>query len=135
MCGTASGEAGVVTEPDSILDRIEFAIGPTATDRLLRARGGTEINIPAQVKGSWLEGLMGGGDAAHLLLEFGACKLMLPMGGARGRGGRKNAAKAMLAEGASASEVALKLDLHERTVRRHRAEMRDDDQLDLPFDN
>lgn len=124
-----------MTDEDGILERIALAVGPEAADRLLTARGGTEINIPNRIEGSWLASVMGDGDARRLLLEFGAGKLMLPMGGARGIRGRKNAAKALLEGGASASEVALTLDLHVRTVHKYRAELRDDSQLDLPFDD
>lgn len=121
-----------MTDEGGIAVQIAGAIGQDLADRLLAARGGTEITIPQHVRGSLLAEVIGE-DAARLLrLEFGAGKLRLPTGHMRGEGGRRRRAKQMLEAGHSISEVAQACGLHSRTVEKYRAKMRDDgDQLDL----
>lgn len=123
-----------MTEPGSLEARIADAIGEEMARHLLLARGGTEISIARRVEGSVLAQLIGEDAARHLLLEFGPGNLTLPQGSMRGPQGRKREAKRMLAQNIPVSEIASRCDLHVRTVHKYRAEMRDDNQLQLPFD-
>ena len=116
---------------------IEEAIGPELTRRLLAARGGTDVHIPVRAEGSLIAGIIGVEGAEALLDAFGAGRLRLPMGGARGIAGRRERAMAMLAGGATNRETAIACDLHIHTVETYRARLRDDAasaQLTLPFD-
>lgn len=118
-----------------IAQRIADVIGDELALDLLRLRGGTEITIPKRIEGSWLARTIGEDAANLLLIEFGPANLTLPMGEGRGARARRRRAKKMLAEGASARDVALACGIHTRTVHKYRAELRDEDQLSFPFDD
>lgn len=123
-----------------LVDRLQAAIGEVSTNRLLRARGGTQVTIPARARGSWIAELIGEQEAEFLIAALGPApvKLTLPMANMRGPGARRRKARTMLAEGRSLAEVAHACDLHERTVSRVRAAMDKDGgaskQPELPFD-
>lgn len=117
---------------------IEAVIGFEATVALLRARGGTDVELPRRVSGSWLARLIGD-EAAHAMVrEFGHGRMSLPMGGVRGRAARDAAIRAqameMIDAGHSNSQIALDCGLSLRTVEKYRAQSRhDDNQPTLPL--
>lgn len=118
---------------------IEAAIGLEATVTLLRARGGTRIEIPVRAAGSALAAIPGTAAAQAMVDAFGAGKLDLPAAGLRGvrqiMAQRRAEAEAALKAGASLREAAMLADVTERSVRRFRADLDDDDgQQSLPFD-
>lgn len=128
-----------MTHLTGIAAQIEQAIGRDLTDRLLRERGGCEINIPDKARGSRLAGIIGDEATKALIYEIGPGRYVLPVSHMRGTGGRKRRAIAMLREGRSNREVALACDLHTRTVTNYRAELAagdaEDDQLPLLFED
>lgn len=111
-------------------------IGEAACARLLSARGGTELVIPASPAGTLLAELIGETDAGRLIAALGPGKISLPAGPARGAGARRRRALARLAAGESLLEVALGEDLSVRTVSRLRASAAEapSRQFELPFD-
>lgn len=121
-----------MAERAGIAAEIEEAIGTEMAGRLLRLRGGTKITVPKKPEGSWLASIIGPENTQLMIWAFGPGDLRLPTGNQRGVAGRREAAKRMLAQGASTLEVALALDLHTRTVEKYRAAMKDASrQLDL----
>lgn len=119
-----------MTQLSGIAGEIEEVIGLDLAVRLLKARGGTEIAIPARIPGSQLEQLVGREAAARMLGYFGAGKLRLPLGGVRGQAAynaaRKARALGMLRAGRSLREVALGCDLAMSTVSKYRDELATD---------
>jgi hypothetical protein len=116
--------------------QIEAVIGREATVTLLRERGGCTIAVPVAAGGTMLERLIGLEAAERFIAAFGAGRMTLPCSDARGRRRRRAEAKRLLAEGLSLQEVALRCDLHTRTVSNYRAEMQaanDQAQLKLPL--
>lgn len=124
-----------MTQLTGIAGEIEEAIGLEAAVALLRARGGTKIEIPRRAEGSALAELIGV-DAVHQLGQvFGHGRLALPLAGLRGRAARDAEVRAeamrLLGEGVSQREVALRCDIDLRTVERYAARLADDRQGDL----
>ena len=127
-----------MTQLPGIAGEIEQTIGLDLTVNLLRARGGTEINIPVTPGANTLTRLVGPQATQKLIDAFGPGRIVLPCGHMRGRDAdriaRRQKAEAMLAEGHSLRAVALACDLHLRTVERYRAERdRTDRQGKLPL--
>lgn len=129
-----------MTQLPGIAGEIEEVIGLDAAVTLVRARGGTDIEIPKRAAGSYLEGLVGADAAAALISHFGHGRLGLPCAHLRGAGAerarRKARALEMLQAGRSQREVALACDLHLRTVERYARESPDrsrDGQGELPL--
>lgn len=120
----ATDDAGLTGIAAEIVD----VIGPDMAACLLHLRGGTKITVPKKAEGSWLAGVIGLENTQLMIWAFGPGDLRLPTGNRRGVAGRREAAKRMLAEGASTLEVALALDLHTRTVENYRAAMKRDPQ-------
>lgn len=126
-----------------IAGMIEAVIGLERTAVLLRARGGTEIEIPVRVPGSLLASIIGEEAAVKLAEAFGPGRLTLPCAHMRGAAAERHEkrllAERLLRNGKSEMEVALEADLHIRTVRRYRADMRfeggSEDEPMLPFDS
>jgi len=104
-----------------IASEIEAVIGATLTAKLLAARGGTPINIPANAAGSTLASIIGVEASQAMIKHFGPGQLSLPMGNARGRAATRRHAIEMFRKGRSLSEVALKSGVHVRTVSRWKA--------------
>ena len=133
----------MTTDPlPGVAGEIAELIGEELTLKLLAARGGTEVAIPARPEGSVLAEIVGA-DAAEILLgAFGRVTLTLPCAHLRGARGRRARAKAMLRRGASLSDVALACEVHIRTVSIYRRDLleagealpRSGDQLRLPID-
>ncbi|MGR3501584.1 hypothetical protein [Pseudaestuariivita sp.] len=121
---------------------IEAVIGLERTATLLKARGGTEIEIPVRVPGSLIASIIGEEAATQLRDAFGAGRLTLPCSHMRGAGAvrlsKRKHAERLLRAGKSIQEVALEADLHIRTVRRYKLERafesRETDEPMLPFD-
>ncbi len=67
---------------------------------------------------------MGAEAAAKIAEALGSEKLVIPMAGQRGAGGRRARAARMVEEGATERQVALACDMHGRTARRLRARMK-----------
>ncbi len=105
-----------------IADQIAAVIGPELAEHLLAARGGTQISIPAKTRGAALAKVIGEEATARMIAAFGPGKLTLPMGAASGRAVAKQRAMAMLAAGASLSDIAQACRIHVRTVSRYKAE-------------
>lgn len=126
-----------MTQLPGLAGEIEAAIGLEATAQLLRARGGTAVEIPTRARGSALATLIGVEACAALIDALGPGRVMLPCAGFRGRDAaqrdRKAKAVAMLRAGHSAREVALACDLAQRTVHKYREDLDDDAQGQLPL--
>lgn len=122
-----------MTDRAGLAQEIIEVIGDVSAAKLLAERGGTEITVPHRVAGSLLARIIGEADAERLAHYFGAGKLVLPTGMARGAGGRRAKAKELLREGLSLREVALCCDLHIRTVTNYRAELNEDRQDKFDF--
>lgn len=114
---------------------IAAVIGEAATAKLLCARGATEIHIPATAPGSLLANVIGEPDASRMSAAFGAGKMTLPCGVARGAGAKRRRAQKMLADGASLQSVALTCDVHLRTVSNYKRALGQapSAQFELPF--
>lgn len=106
-----------------ILAVISDVAGADAATKLALKAGGTEFKFSAQPNGK-LAKLVGAKAAAAIVGELGAQKYAIPMAHLRGEKARRSAAARMLAEGGSANDVAMAVDVHERTVRRVRERMK-----------
>ncbi|TKA96889.1 hypothetical protein FAZ78_08950 [Cereibacter changlensis] len=104
------------------------AIGMELTVRLLRRRGGCELNIPRRAPGSLLAEIIGEEAAQVLIATLGHGRIVLPCASMRGAKARRSEAKAMLMAGHSLQQVALACDLHTRTVSKYRAELEREDE-------
>lgn len=105
------------------LAEIAEAAGPAAALQLVRELGGREIKLSARPGGK-LAGIVGAEAAAKIVAALGNEKITVPMANLRGQRGRREAAARMLDAGASVSQVAGAVDVHERTVFRVKAETR-----------
>lgn len=119
-----------MTQLPGVAGEIEEVIGLEAAVRLLRARGGTSVEIPTTAENTYLAGLIGTEATALLIRHFGHGRVTLPCAALRGaeaeRLRRKDLALRMLRDGASQREAALACDLHLRTVQRYAAELAQD---------
>ncbi|WDR00731.1 helix-turn-helix domain-containing protein [Devosia sp. J2-20] len=94
---------------------------------IARAKGGRQVYIPAQAAaGHWLTELVGL-EAAQKICAFyransSGMQLLIPMGSAVRT--KTEIAKA-IEQGGSANQLAGEFGKHERTIRRHRARLRD----------
>lgn len=127
-----------MTQLPGIAGEIEDIIGLDLTVKLLKARGGTAINIPARSGPNVMTSLIGAQATEALIKAKGAGRIVLPCGHMRGRDAdriaRRTRAEQMLADGHSMQDVALACDLHLRTVERYNAERdRPDTQGELPL--
>lgn len=112
----------------------EQIIGLEATVTLLKARGGTDFEIPTRASGSLLAEIIGERAAQKLIDDFGHGRVKLPCAHMRGQAARRASVDQMIREGKSACEIALACDVHIRTVHRRREELAgvDDRQQELP---
>ncbi|MFD3263349.1 helix-turn-helix domain-containing protein [Phenylobacterium ferrooxidans] len=102
-----------------------------ATQVALRA-GGTELKLSARPN-SRLAQMVGAEAARRIVDALGTEKVTIPMATLRGQRGRQRAAAEMMAKGASHSQIALAVDVHERTVRRVREKVRKSAAEGLPL--
>lgn len=109
-----------MAELPGILGEIEAAAGPAAALIIARERGGTELSLSDR-PGSALVKLVGEESARKIVLAVGKGSYTIPMATVRGQGARRAKAAAMLAQGATETEVARACDVHVRTARRVRA--------------
>lgn len=100
---------------------IADAAGVAAALQLVRELGGREIKLSAKTDGK-LARIVGAEAARKIVAALGNEKITVPMAHLRGQRGRREAAARMLDEGASISQVAGAVDVHERTVFRVKAE-------------
>jgi hypothetical protein len=110
-----------------IAAEIVALIGLDLTVKLLKERGGTDIEIPARARGSALAGIVGVRAAEIMVAGMGRGRITLPCAHMRGQGRRRHEARAMLRAGRSVREVALACDMHQRSVARIKAELDNDD--------
>lgn len=105
------------------LGEIADAAGPAAALQLVRALGGHEIKLSARPNGKLAR--IVGREAAEAIVEaLGAAKITVPMANLKGQAGRRAAAARLLDSGASVSEVAGAVDIHERTAFRVKSRMK-----------
>jgi hypothetical protein len=128
-----------MTTLPGLAGEIEALIGLDLTTKLLRAKGGVQINIPhrERVTGSALAAIIGDQAAEAMFENYGAGAMWLPMASFRGAKRRKADAVRMLRAGASLQDVALACDVASRTVSNYRAEIEAEAgsrQFALPFD-
>lgn len=98
-----------------ILADVEEAAGQAAALQLAREFGGTQISLSA-AKSSALVRVVGLDAARKIVQKLGRGRVMVPMANLRGQRARRAAATRMFAGGASARDVALACDIHERTA-------------------
>lgn len=103
------------------LGEIADAAGVAAALQLVRELGGREIKLSAKVDGK-LARIVGAEAARKIVAALGNEKITVPMAHLRGQRGRREAAARMLDEGATISQVAGAVDVHERTVFRVKAD-------------
>lgn len=106
-----------------LLAEIARIAGASAATRLALAAGGTEMKFSPHPKAA-LARIVGAEAAKAIVAELGPEKYTIPMAHLRGQRGRQAAAARMLADRASANDVAKACDIHERTARRIRQRMK-----------
>lgn len=106
-----------------ILADVERATSSETALQLLSACGGQVITLSA-AENSTLVKAVGVEAAAAIVKEVGGGRVAIPMAHARGQRARRIQAARLLAQGATANEVAAAADMHERTARRVRARMK-----------
>ena len=123
--------------PPLIVEMAEVA-GLAAALDIARERGGNRIYIPAKAADEhWLVMLVGRVAADQLIAHFApnaGVELNLPRGPTGLRADTWRRMHKMIREGASSVEITRALGISRETVMRHRAKLRDADQLSL-FDD
>ena len=131
-----------MTQLPGLAGTIEDLIGLDLTVKLLKARGGTDVKIPEKPQNTLLGEIVGHEAAQILIDELPPGVITLPCSHMRGRDAdrmdRKRRAIGMLLEGKSLREVALACDIHLKTAKTYRAEIKDGrhgkpDQGELPL--
>jgi hypothetical protein len=106
-----------VSRLPGILGEIEDVAGTAAALKLAQARGGTEMKFSARPGGT-LAQIVGDDAAAKIAELMGSAKYTIPMASLRGRASRQAALARSMEAGESATNAALRHDVHERTARR-----------------
>ncbi|MBB4302333.1 Mor family transcriptional regulator [Rhodobium orientis] len=115
----------------------EFAeeIGLEGALKIAEARGGQQVYLPSSVSDDhWLSELVGRPAAEKLCRRYcarGGINLVIPLGPAGHRSKARRRLFKALAEGKSVSETVRASGVHERTVYRAKARLKDDTQGDL----
>lgn len=110
-----------------VIAQIAEVAGPEAAWTLAREKGGRQIYLPARATaGHWLTKMVGL-DAAQKICTFyragsSGTHLLIPMASAVRT--REELARA-IEEGGSNNDLAGRLGKHERTIRRHKARLRE----------
>ena len=121
----------MITRLRGLAAEIADVIGEDCALFLFQKRGGTELKIPDQAKGSKLADLVGDAAADALIRHFGGgYRLTLPCGHLRGAQGRRARGVAMLARGSSTLDVAMTCDVTTRTVENWRQSLRQQGAID-----
>ncbi len=108
-----------------ILRHVEEIAGTAKALELAREYGGVEISI-SDAPNSALVRVLGEEVARALVKRLAREKVVVPMATGRGAGGRRAAAAAMIAAGASQRQAALACDIHLRTAKRVTAKAKED---------
>lgn len=99
--------------------------------KLVQALGGTSLKLSAAPDGK-LATVVGVEAAEKIVKEFiQGDTVVIPMANRRGAGARRAAVARMLIDGGKIHTTALACDVHERTAKRMRARLKD--QEDLPL--
>jgi hypothetical protein len=106
-----------------ILGVVARHAGEKAMLRLVAQRGGTKMKLSARATGP-LSAIIGQAAACAVVEEAGQGPWVIPMIHVRGARARRATAAQMLTAGATAQQVALAVDIHERTARRVRHKMK-----------
>lgn len=106
-----------------ILGEIAAIAGVRAATRLALRHGGQELKLSAHPQ-SALASIVGTDAAVAIVEAFGPVKVTIPMAHLRGTRARRAAVAKLIAEGSSAAKAAQACDVHERTARRVREQMR-----------
>ena len=117
-----------------VLGLIASEVGEDVAVKLAKARGGRVIFVHHKpTENSVLAVIVGLEPARAIAKLLGRGSVMVPCGNIGGAGGRRARIEAMWRTGASHSEIAATVDVHLRTVERIVAGLRDDAQLNFPF--
>lgn len=114
------------TDLPGVLREIAEIVGVDATLTLARARGGTEVYIPAQSRpGHWLVKAVGEQAARRICREYAGATLMLPLGPTGTMAQARHVADRMIREGHSSAAIASTVGLTTRAIERRRQRRRD----------
>lgn len=119
-----------------VLAQIADVVGEDAALTIATLRGGTQVYIPPVVSADhWLAQAIGH-QAANELADCLTCgikgfRLEIPMGPMSSEAQARAQIDKMIAEGRSERDIAMATRYSIRTVRRHRAKIRDDRQMSL----
>jgi hypothetical protein len=117
-----------MTDLTGVLREIAEVAGVETAQRLAELRGGGRLSIPSQIKpDSWLALAIGEDKArllsAHYAVGFTSAEIEVPLG-PRGTHARIIAAvRRLLGEGMPMEQIARRLGVSSRMVRRHKAAM------------
>ncbi|WP_137155865.1 helix-turn-helix domain-containing protein [Rhizobium sp. FKL33] len=113
-------------DDESIADLIRRECGHEIAEKFLKAFAGVRCNIPSDpsrlTKHSRLVKLLGSETAWEVAKATGYVSETIPLGDAKGSRVKKRRAEALTRQGLSVRDIALELDLHERTIFRWRSE-------------
>jgi len=124
------------SELPGILADIAEAAGNAVALRLARAVGGTEITVAKNPKpGSRITKLVGLEAARRIANTVGYGRMLIPMANLRGQGHRREVMAKVMGAGGSNTQAALAGDSHERTARRLRKRIREQEPLPLFDEN
>ena len=112
-------------------EELSEVIGVGAAAALCDEHGGTTITVPGRQRASHpIVRTVGAEAAKKLHAYYGPGRLSLPLGPTRGEAGRRAHAARLIEMGYSVAEAARLADVHERTVWRTKARVRD---IDAPL--
>lgn len=110
-----------------VLQQIAEATSYEVAALLAREVGGTEISVPRNPKPDSPLARIVGIDAAKAIADqLGWGRLLIPQGDFRGAGGQRALVRQMIQQGASINEAARAANCHERTVRRLKQALREE---------
>lgn len=119
-----------------VLAQIAAVVGEEAALKIAKLRGGTQVYIPPIVAADhWLAEAIGHREA-NILADELTCgikgfRLEIPMGPMSSEAQARAQIDRMIAEGRSERDIALTTRYSIRTVRRHKAKIRDNRQMSL----
>jgi hypothetical protein len=120
-------EDDILDDLPIVLRQVSDVLGVAVACRLAMDFGGREIYIPAKLADRHpLIKSLGRPAAEKLIALFGPGALEIPLGPTTFDARMASAIRERLDRGESEAKIARALRIHIRTVRRHRAKMRDD---------